>query len=72
VSSVDRNVPNRGSRSNLSFKLVGTHLSIGWLFLFNAGIHKKSYNSLLFSAVVFLPLYIDASHNDVGGDAHFM
>jgi hypothetical protein len=34
--------------------------------MFNAGIPKKSYNSLLFSAVVFLPLYIDTNHNDVG------
>jgi hypothetical protein len=45
---------------------------IGWLFLFNAGIPQKSYNILLLSAVVFLPLYIDTNHNDVGGDAHFM
>jgi hypothetical protein len=27
---------------------------------------------LLFSAMVFLPLFIDTNHNDVGGDAHFM
>jgi hypothetical protein len=54
------------------FKLVGTRVSIGWLFLFNAGIPPKSYNCLLFSAVVFLALYIDTNHNDVGGDAHFM
>jgi hypothetical protein len=27
---------------------------------------------MLFLAVVFLPLYIDTKHNDVGGDAHFM
>jgi hypothetical protein len=27
---------------------------------------------MLFLAVVFLPLYIDTNHNDVGGDPHFM
>jgi hypothetical protein len=56
--------------ATVSFKLVRTRISIGWLFPFNAGIPQKSYNSLLFSAVVFLPLYIDTNHNDVGGDAH--
>jgi hypothetical protein len=29
-------------------------------------------STLLFLAVVVLPLYIDTNHNDVGGDAHFM
>jgi exo-beta-1,3-glucanase (GH17 family) len=48
------------------------HLSIGWLFLINAEIHQISYDILLFSAVVFLPLYIDANNNDVGGDAHYV
>jgi hypothetical protein len=61
-----------------NFNLIGQlqvrnlYLSIDWLFQFNAGIPKKSYNSLLFSAVVFLPLYIDTNHNDAGGDAQFM
>jgi hypothetical protein len=50
---------------------VETIFQIGWLFLFNAEILKKSHNSLLFSAVVFLPLYINTNY-DVGGDAHFI
>jgi hypothetical protein len=58
--------PIRASVATVSFKLVRTRISIGWLFLFDAGISKKSYKSLLFSAAVFLPLYIDANHNDVG------
>jgi hypothetical protein len=73
VPCADQKAPNQGVRSNctshVSFKLVRTPISIGWLFLFNAGILKKS---LLFSAVVFLPLYIDTNPNDVGGDAHLM
>jgi hypothetical protein len=69
VSSADRNEPIRASVATESFKLVRTRISIGWLFMFNARIPQTSCNSLLFSAMVFLPLYID---NDVGGDAHFM
>jgi hypothetical protein len=57
---------------NVLFQIGSSAVSIGWLFLFNAGIPQTSYNSLLFSAVVFLPLHIDTNHNDVGGDAHFM
>jgi hypothetical protein len=42
-------------------------ISIGWLFLFNAGGESvKILQFLLFSAVVFLPLYIDTNHNAVG------
>jgi hypothetical protein len=36
-----------------------------------AGI-PKSLLVMLFLAVVFLPLYIDTNHNDVGGGAHFI
>jgi hypothetical protein len=64
--------PIRASVATVSFKLVRTHISIGWLFLLNTWIPQKSHNCLLFSAVVFLPLYIDSYHNDVGGGAHFM
>jgi hypothetical protein len=49
------NRPIRVSVATVCFKLVRTRVSIGLLFLFNAGIPKKSDNSLLFSAVVFLP-----------------
>jgi hypothetical protein len=41
-------------------------------FCSTRGFQNKSYNSLLFSAVVFLPLFADTNHNDVGSDAHFM
>jgi hypothetical protein len=47
--------PIRASVATVSFKLVRTHYSIGWLFLFDAGIPPKSYNSLLFSAVCSSP-----------------
>jgi hypothetical protein len=64
--------PIRALVATVYFKLVRTRISIGWLFLSNAGIPHKSYHSLLFSAVVFLPLFINTKHNDVGGDAHVM
>jgi hypothetical protein len=56
VSNTDRKAPNQGVRiATVPFKLVGTCVSIGWLFLFHGGISPKSYNSLLFSTVVCLP-----------------
>jgi hypothetical protein len=58
--------PIRASVATVSFKSVRTCISFGWLFLLNAGIPPKSYNSLLFSAVGFLPLYTNTNHNDVG------
>jgi hypothetical protein len=61
--------PISAAVATVSFKLVRSRISIGWLCLFNAG-PQKSYNSSLFSAMVFLPLYIDTNHNDVGSDAH--
>jgi hypothetical protein len=59
----------RDISSGLSQVAIRTRISIGWLFGRNF-----PKNSLLFSAVVFLPLYayIDTNHSDVGGDAHFM
>jgi hypothetical protein len=74
VSSADRKAPNQGVRiATESFKLTRTHISIGWLFLFNAGIPKNILQFLaLLGSGVGLPLYIDTNHNDVGGDAHFM
>jgi hypothetical protein len=58
--------PIRASGATVSFKLVWTRISIEWLFLFNAGIPPTSYTSLVVSADVFLPLYIDTNHADVG------
>jgi hypothetical protein len=60
--------PIRASVATVSAELVRTRISIGgWLFLFNGDSTKiLQYLSLLFSAVVFLPLYIDTNHNDVG------
>jgi hypothetical protein len=48
--------------------LVRTRISIGYVFLFNAGIPYPTIAALLGSGV---PLYIDTNH-DVGGDTHFM
>jgi hypothetical protein len=41
VSSADRKAPIRASVATASFKLVRTRISIGWLFLFNAGIPQN-------------------------------
>jgi hypothetical protein len=48
--------PIRASIATLSFKVISVQ----------RGDSQKSYNSLLFPAVVFLPLCIDTNHNDVG------
>jgi hypothetical protein len=72
VSSADWKAPNQGVRSNWIFQ-TGQNAHFYWVVIsVQRGDSPKSYNSLLFSAVVVLPLYIDTNHNDVGGDAHFM
>jgi hypothetical protein len=72
VFSTDRKAPNQSVRSNCNFQ-IGQNVHFYWLVI--SVQRGDSPQILQFLAVLgsgFPPLYIDTSHNDVGGDAHFM
>jgi hypothetical protein len=74
VSSADRKATNQGVSSNCIFQ-IGSNAHFYWLgynyFCSTRGFPKNPTIPCS-SRQVFLPLYIDTNHNDVGGDAHFM
>jgi hypothetical protein len=61
-----RGVPGTLRQANLFRVAIRTPISIGWLFLSWQEFPKSLLWVMLFLEVVFLPLYIDTNHNDVG------